>query len=271
VDGIGRIAGEAAAWHDHDVTGRTSKIGRPTADAKYQPPPPAGRGMIQIADLIRGARAIPSAQQHRLGFDVAEEASGGIRLFYAGDLELARRRSIAIVGTRKVSVEGAKRARRLAREAARAGVVVVSGLAKGVDAEALNSAIEAGGKTIAVIGTPLNQAYPAENKRLQELIYREHLLLSQFEDGTRVFPSNFPQRNRVMAAVSDATAIIEASDTSGTLHQAAECQRLGRWLFIAKSVVEDKTLSWPAKFLSYPRTRVLSSTADLLETLGVGK
>jgi len=68
-----------------------------------------------------------------------------------------------------------------------------------------------------------------------------------------------------MAAISDATVIIEASDTSGTLHQAAECQRLGRWLFIAKSVAEDPSLTWPARFVGKPNVGILKSVADILQ------
>jgi DNA processing protein len=156
----------------------------------------------------------------------------------------------------------------LARELAKAGVVVVSGLAKGVDTEALSAAIEAGGKVVAVIGTPIDRAYPAENKLLQERIYREHLLISQFAPGQQVFPSNFPERNKLMAALSDATAITEAGDTSGTLHQAAECGRLGRWLFIAKSVVDDPLLQWPKRFMGQPRVDSFSSTEDILTAIG---
>jgi DNA processing protein len=121
-----------------------------------------------------------------------------------------------------------------------------------------------------VIGTPIDQAYPAENARLQEAIYSGHLLVSPFAVSERVFRSNFPQRNRVMAALSDATVIIEASDTSGTLHQAAECRRLGRWLFIARAVADDSSLLWPSRFLGGPRTAVLSETADVLAAIGHG-
>jgi DNA processing protein len=148
-----------------------------------------------------------------------------------------------------------------------AGVVVVSGLAKGVDTEALSAAMQAGGRVVAVIGTPIDMAYPAENKHLQEQIYRDHLLVSQFPTGERVFRANFPERNKLMAALSDATAIIEAGDTSGTLHQAAECVRLGRWLFIAKSVVDDPSLQWPKRFLGQPRVASFSSTDDIIKAI----
>ena len=144
---------------------------------------------------------------------------------------------------------------------------MVSGLAKGIDTEALSAALSAGGAVAAVIGTPLDRAYPIENASLQEHIAAEHLLISQFASGSRTFRSSFPVRNRLMAALSDATVIIEASDTSGTLHQAAECMKLRRWLFIARSVIEDQTLKWPSKFSGYPNVRTLETTDALTALL----
>ena len=190
-----------------------------------------------------------------------------VDVFYAGRLELLKKPAVSIVGTREVTEEGRQRARRLARELARAGVLVVSGLARGVDTAAHLGAIEEGGNTIAVIGTPLDKAYPIENAELQEKIYQDHLLLSPFPVGERVFPSNFPKRNRVMAALTDASVIVEASDTSGTLHQAAECQRLGRWLFIMKSVAENQELVWPKNFIGKEKVAILTSTADVLDVI----
>lgn len=189
------------------------------------------------------------------------------RVFYAGDIGLLDAPAVSIVGTRDVSEPGRQRAARLARELAEAGVTVVSGLAKGVDAAAHLSTIKAGGATVAVIGTPLNKAYPIENAALQEEVYRNHLLMTPFGPNEPVFKGNFPARNKVMAAVSDATVIIEASDTSGTLHQAAECQRLGRWLFILRSVIDNSSVSWPARFLNNSRTAVVDSTQDILSRL----
>jgi DNA processing protein len=113
----------------------------------------------------------------------------------------------------------------------------------------------------------LDKAYPAENKLLQEEIYKDHLLISQFRPSQRVFRNHFPERNKLMAALSDATVIIEAGETSGTLHQAAECQRQGRWLFIAQAVIDDKSLSWPSRFTSHEKCRVLKRTEDLLSVL----
>jgi DNA processing protein len=229
--------------------------------------PPSSVQAIPFADLLaEGGREFLEPKQLDLLKSVTKsDGSGGGRVFTAGDVTILRHRCIAVIGARKASELGRRRARQLGRQLAQAGVVVVSGLAEGIDTEALTGAMEAGGRVVAVIGTPIDQAYPAKNKALQEEIYRDHLLISQFPIGERVFPSNFPARNRTMAALSDASVVIEASDTSGTLHQAAECQRLGRWLVIARSVVDDPGLTWPGKFLDLPKTVILESTPQLLE------
>jgi DNA processing protein len=202
---------------------------------------------------------------------VAEVSGHDPVLYYAGDPALLLKPCVAVVGSRKATQDGQRRAARLATELAHAGVVVVSGLAEGIDTAAHTAAMAAGGRTIAVIGTPLSKAYPAANAKLQERIWAEHLLISPFAAGSKVYPSNFPMRNRVMAALTDATVIVEASNTSGALHQAAECARLGRWLFIAKNQTERSDLEWPTAFLrgSAPggRVRVLESTSDVLAVL----
>ena len=228
---------------------------------------PVGVEITTLGALLNGVRSIPEDQQGRLGFD---GTTFGLKIWCAGNTSLIKRPCVAIVGTRNISKLGSKRTRKLARELSRAGIVVVSGLAKGVDTEALAAALDEGGRVIGVIGTPLDRAYPVENARLQERIYSEQLLISQFEPGRRVFPSNFPERNKLMAVISDATVIIEASETSGTLHQAAECVRLGRWLFIAKSLI-NAGLQWPSKFTDYSVVRTLKETRDVLETLQESK
>ena len=228
--------------------------------------PPADVRVSNLVELLDGVRPVPGDQQARLGLDDARPT--GPPIWIAGDASLLLQPAVAIVGTREPSEAGVARAGRLARELAAAGVVVVSGLARGIDRAAHAGALEVGGRTVAVIGTPIDTAYPVEHAALQQEICERHLLVSPFAPGKRVFPSNFPQRNRLMAALTDATCIIEAGETSGTLHQAAECQRLQRWLFIARSIVEDSSLKWPASFLSGARTRVLTSTQDVLDAIG---
>lgn len=173
-------------------------------------------------------------------------------LYYAGDLDLLRRGPrVSIVGTRNPTPEGRRRARSLAARLASRNITVVSGLAAGIDAEAHTAAMEAGGRTVAVLGTPVDQFYPAENQTLQEKIAAEYLVVSQFGTGYPITPKNFPQRNRVMALLTDATVIVEAGEKSGTVHQGWEALRLGRVLFLLESVAQDKSLTWPAEMIHH--------------------
>ena len=184
-----------------------------------------------------------------------------------GDLKLLELPRIAIVGARKASQDGRRKAAQLARDCARAGVVVVSGLAEGIDFAAHSAAIEHGGKTIAIIGTPLDKVYPEKHAALQQQIYRDHLLLSPFNWGDKFVPTNFPERNRIMARLAQATIIIEASDTSGSLHQAAESTLVGHPVFIAAAVIENPKLSWPQRFIGNdkPLGRVLRTSSDVID------
>lgn len=232
--------------------------------------PPEHMRSVELAELLAMRGGVPlEPKQLDLMFGRSRELSlpPSKKINFVGDLGALRAPAVAIVGTRAVSAAGAARARKLARGLVEAEVAIVSGLAEGVDTVALTEAIACNGRVAAVIGTPLDKAYPAKNAALQQEIYRNHLLISQFELGQRTFKSNFPERNRLMAAISDATVVIEASDTSGTLHQSAECQKLGRWLFIAKSVVDNPDLTWPKKFLQYEKCVVLERVEDVLARL----
>jgi DNA processing protein len=179
--------------------------------------------------------------------------------------------SVSIVGSRKVSSEGRNRAKRLAKILAQKNIAILSGLAEGVDTIAHQTAIDCQGKTVGVIGTPIDRFYPKQNEALQRKISEEHLLVSQFQIGTPTRPTCFPQRNRTMALLSDATIIVEASDGSGSLHQGWEALRLGRPLFILKSSVDDQSLKWPKELMNYG-AMVLSNDNidDLFDSLPAG-
>lgn len=185
-------------------------------------------------------------------------------LYAAGDLSLLTHPSVAVVGSRDASEEGCRRAARLARELVAAKVVVMSGLAAGIDAAAHRAAIESGGRTIAVTAMPLDRAYPAENASLQMAIYRHHLLLTPSVHGRRVFPKDFPERNRVMARLARATVVIEAGDTSGSLHQVAEAISLQRDVFLPRSIVESKLVTWPARFAKDKCVHVFDSSQEVI-------
>ena len=188
-------------------------------------------------------------------------------VYLAGDPELLRLvPRVSIVGSRDPTALGLARAERLARDLVGHRAVVVSGLAKGIDTAAHRAAIAAGGRTIAVLGTSLDQTYPPENAALQFLIMEQHLVLSQFPPGHPSDRSSFPRRNRTMALLTDAMVIVEAQDRSGSLIAGWEALRLGRRLFIMRSAVENHALSWPAEMLRYG-AEVLARTDDLLEAL----
>lgn len=186
-------------------------------------------------------------------------------LYFQGDSTILKSGArVSIVGSRKASATGIARASRLARLIVESGGVVVSGLAKGIDTAAHKSAIKHNGKTIGVIGTPLDKSYPAENKNLQSLIAREHLLISQFAIGTRTYPGSFPQRNRTMALIADATVIIEAANSSGSLKQGWEALRLGRQLWISEALVNESSLTWTAEMLEYGAQVLSNESVEIL-------
>jgi DNA processing protein len=158
-------------------------------------------------------------------------------LHVAGDTSLLRSGvRIAIVGSRKASALGLERARILATSLAQQGAVVVSGLAEGIDTAAHRAAITAGGRTIAVLGTPLDRTFPLANRDLQLAVMREHLAVSQFAVGTPTLPKHFAMRNRTMALLSDATIVVEAGESSGARYAARESLRLGRAVFVLESL-----------------------------------
>ncbi len=178
------------------------------------------------------------------------------RLWIAGPMDIPLHHPrIAIVGTRNASSKGLERATEIARTLAGQGVIVISGLARGIDTAVHKSVIQAGGETIAVLGTPLARTYPKENLELQNTISNKHLVVSQFPMGYPIAPRNFVIRDRTMALISDATIIIESGDGGGSLHQGWEALRLGRPLFIHESVFRRSGISWPDKMTQYGAVR----------------
>ncbi len=193
-------------------------------------------------------------------------------LYYRGDWELVETPGVAIVGTRSPSPEGELNAKRIAHALVRENYTVVSGLAKGIDTAAHTAAMAANGKTIAVIGTPLFDYYPRENKMLQEEIADKFLLISQvpfLRYAQQNYKTNrlfFPARNVTMSALTQATVIVEAGNTSGTLVQARAALAQGRKLFILESCFRNPELTWPAKYERQGAIRV-KNVSQIMEVL----
>jgi DNA processing protein len=143
-------------------------------------------------------------------------------------------------------------------------------LAEGIDTAAHQTAMEEGGRTIAVLGTPLNRVYPQKNSQLQSQIMTNHLVVSQFRIGSPIQRKNFVMRNRTMALISNASIIVEAGETSGSLHQGWEALRLGRPLFIWKSIVGNSSLNWPKRMMRFGAIE-LTDPRRVLEVLPSSK
>lgn len=174
-------------------------------------------------------------------------------LYFQGWWELVNSpRSIAIVGTRTPSEEGIRRTKKLVTALLDDDFTIVSGLAAGIDTAAHTAAVEAGGRTVAVLGTPLSKAYPSTNAKLQKEIGLHHLLISQVPVKRYWNQPNptanhyfFPERNITMSALTDATIIVEAGETSGTLVQARNALKQDRKLFILENNFRNPNLKWP--------------------------
>ena len=173
---------------------------------------------------------------------------------------------VSIIGSRKATKGGLLEAEKIARILIQNNVIITSGLARGIDTVAHETAIKHGGRTIAVLGTPLNHTYPKENSDLQETIMKNHLAISQYPENHPIAPKNFVLRNHTMALISNATVIVEAGDASGALHQGWESLRLKRLLFICKDMMENPSLEWPKKMIKCGAVG-LSDPADILKVL----
>ncbi len=138
-------------------------------------------------------------------------------LYVRGDAQVLSQPAVAIVGSRRPSAYGLQIARRLARDLAERKVVIVSGMARGIDSAAHHGALEGKGKTVAVQGRGMDGIYPAENKRLAEKIMESGAVISEFPLGTSPAPENFPIRNRIISGLSLGVMIVEAAEYSGSL------------------------------------------------------
>ena len=169
---------------------------------------------------------------------------------------------MAVIGTRQPSPAGRDAAQLIAGRLAELGAAVVSGLARGIDTVAHTTAIARGGRTIAVLGTPLDGFYPPENRELQLLIAREHLLISQFPPGHATRPLDFLARDRTIALIADAVVIVEAGPTSGSVFTGWAALRLGRFLWIWRGTFDDPGLAWPREMARYGARRLDEDSVD---------
>jgi len=189
-------------------------------------------------------------------------------IFALGDLGLLHAAQVAVVGSRHPTAAGRSLAMRFAGDLARHGLVITSGLARGIDAAAHEAALAAGGRTIAVCGTGLDICYPAQNRTLFERIAREGLVVSEFAPGTPPRAAHFPQRNRIISGLSRGVVVIEAAANSGSLITARHALAQGREVF---AVPGSPLNPLAAGCLSLIRqgAALVRDSADILPEIGI--
>lgn len=187
-------------------------------------------------------------------------------LFYRGDLSVLGRDGVSVVGTRDVSRDGRARAKEAAEAVAQAGLCVLSGLARGVDAVAHEATLAAGGTPVGVIATPVTGPYtPATNRALHEQVAQAGCLVSQFPPGTHVHKASFLQRNAVMSALGIASILVEAGESSGTRHQARAAMSHGRPVILTRDIVDGT--QWGRDLVSMPSVRVISTRSEMHQAI----
>lgn len=189
-------------------------------------------------------------------------------LFVRGDLSEDDQWAMAVVGTRRATAYGRQVADRFVADLAAAGVTIVSGLARGIDTVAHRAALEAGGRTIAVLANGLDEVYPPENRALSERIASSGALVSEFSPGTRPDAANFPRRNRIISGLCLGTLVVEAGYSSGALITADFALEQGRDVFAVPGSVFSP-MSAGCHQLIRDGAKPATSATDILEELNM--
>jgi DNA processing protein len=187
-------------------------------------------------------------------------------LYVRGQAESLNSTAIAIVGTRRASRYGRETARRIAGELAALGIVVVSGLALGIDGEAHRGALEAGGRTVAVLGTGVNEIYPSEHAGLSKEVEASGALVSEFPLGTKPRKENFPRRNRIISGLSRGVLVVEAPVRSGALITARTATEQGREVFAVPGRTDNPNAAG-SHHLIRDGAKLTSGARDILEEI----
>ena len=189
-------------------------------------------------------------------------------LYWIGSTEMLSRPLVSIVGTRNSTGYGERITRSLTRVLVRSGVGIVSGMARGIDGAAHRTALEEGGRTIAVLGTGVNVPYPVGHRHLHRMIAERALVLSENEPGARAHKGSFPERNRIIAALSPLTIVVEAGFKSGALNTATQALELGRTVAAVPGPI-DSEQSKGSNQLLRDGAMLIASPDDALTALGL--
>lgn len=193
-------------------------------------------------------------------------------LYLAGDGQALEMRAVAIVGTRRASGYGLSIAAEIADELATAGVVVVSGLALGIDGAAHRASVAANGRTVAVLPSPIDRVYPPRHRSLaREIVRLGGALVSEVPIGAAVGRPDFARRNRIIAGLSEAVVVVEAPDRSGALLTAAAAIAVGRELYAVPGPIDAMASRGCNRLIADHDAEIVTSTAALLRQIGLAR
>lgn len=192
-------------------------------------------------------------------------------LYVQGKVDLLRLSSVSVIGTRSPSLEGKRLAFETSCQLGKAGYVVASGLALGIDGVAHKAALANGNPTLAVIGTPLNVCYPPEHEQLQKEIAASNAVVTRFSPATSTQKWYFLLRNRLMSALSEASVVVEDRDGGGAVRQAEFALQQKKYLFIYESSLENKGIHWPRQFANQSRVFTVNQPKDVPRLLHEAK
>src|SRR5437660_8746108 len=189
-----------------------------------------------------------------------------VLLYVRGDAQVLNQPGISIVGTRRPTLYGTQMAERLGRELAARGLVIISGMARGIDAIGHQGAMAVNGRAIGVLGTGVDVCYPKENKKLYEKVLERGAIISEFPLGTHPAPENFPVRNRIVAGMPLGVVVVEGAQYSGSLITARLAMEFGREVFAVPGNV-TQPVSFAPNLLIKQGAKLVTNGADVIEEL----
>jgi DNA processing protein len=257
----------ASAWGADEQSLHASAIGPHAVQGIVE----ARRGLDleqELERLTRGGFSVLTWEDPAYPAHLLEIASPPIVLYCWGVLERADRYATAIVGTRRPTPYGQAVARDLATALAVHGVTVVSGLARGIDSIAHRASLDAGGRTLAVLGSGLDEVYPPEHRGLAQEIAAQGAILTEYPLGTRPEAGNFPVRNRIVSGLAKVLVVVEAGESSGALITAEFAADQGREVFAVPGSIYSRASRGVHRLISQGATPLVAPE-DVLEALAI--
>lgn len=189
-------------------------------------------------------------------------------LYYIGNIDILNRRCAAVVGSRTTTQYGRSTAVSIATKLATREVVVVSGMARGIDTCAHQGALDCDGSTIAVLGCGVDLCYPKENKELKKEIEKNGLVISEYPPGTEAMPYSFPKRNRIISGLSEITVVVQARNESGALITAELAAEQGREVYAVPGNIDSQYNLGNNKLIK-DGAGIIIKPADVLDAMGI--